>query len=68
MGPLVMMESFNIEDPISASSAIVDINTETTGQSMWKRARGHIIDKLNPNSCLCGSVVDPSMEGIVKCK
>ena len=61
-GPLVTMESGNVEDP---SCTIGEINTE---RSMRKRARGHVVDKLNLNLCLCGSVIDPSAEGIVKCK
>ena len=39
------------------------------GRSARKR-RGHIVDELNLNVCLCGSVVNPSMEpeSVVKCK
>ena len=39
------------------------------GRSAQKR-RGHIVDELNLNVCLCGSVVNPSMEpeSVVKCK
>ena len=56
-----------VEDSISTSCTTVEINPKNTAQSMWKRAR-HVIDKLNLNLCLCGSVVDPSMEGVVICK
>jgi hypothetical protein len=62
-GPLITMES-NIEVLNPTSCTIEDINTETTGRSMRKRSKGHVVDKLQLNSCLCGSIVDPSMEGV----
>ena len=49
----------------------IDTNSEkikNAGRSTRKRGRGHIVDELNLNVCLCGSVVDPLMEGAVKCK
>jgi hypothetical protein len=50
-------------DPESAS-------IEKAGRFTRKRGRGHIVDELNLNVCLCGSVVDLSMdlETVVKCK
>ena len=57
-----------VEDSISTSCTTGEIDPENTVRSMRKQARDHIVDKLNLNSCLCGSVVDPSMEGVIKCK
>jgi hypothetical protein len=50
-------------DPNSLAERI-----DNAGRSTRKRGRGHIVDELNLNVCLCGSVVDPSMESVVKCK
>ena len=49
----------------------VEVNCNMTESMRWltcKQGRGHVIDDLNLNKCLCGEVVDPSMEGVVKCK
>jgi hypothetical protein len=59
--PLVMTNS--VEDLISTSCATGEIDPENTVRSMRKRATDRIVDKSNLNSCLCGSVVDPSMLG-----
>ena len=43
-------------------------SVDKAGRSTRKRGRVHIVDELNLNLCLCGSVVNSSMEGVVKCK
>ena len=63
-----MTNSELVEDSMSTSYITGEINIGNTVWSMRKQARDHIIDKLNLNSCLCGSVVDPSMDGVIKCK
>lgn len=67
-GPgLLVTVGSNVRAPSSSMSWEIDAETHI-GWSMQKRKRGHVIDKLNLNSCLCGSVVNPSTEGSVKCK
>jgi hypothetical protein len=66
--PLIMTNSESVEDSMSTSCITGEIDLGNTVRSMRKRARDHVVDKLNLNSCLCGSVVDPSTDGVVKCK
>jgi hypothetical protein len=58
----------SVENAMSTSCTPGEIDPENTVWSMRKRARDHVVDKLNLNSCLCGSVVDPATEGVIKCK
>ena len=64
--PMAVMEP-NIKDSAAATDEMHSKSIENLGRSMRKRG-GHVVDRLNLNMCLCGSVVDPSMDGIIKCK
>lgn len=60
-----------ITESWATGSVPSDIDPEIikkAGRSTRRRERGHIVDELNLNVCLCGSVVDSSMEGVAKCK
>jgi hypothetical protein len=64
--PLVIMNL--VENSMSTSCTTGEIDPKNTMWSMWKQARDHVVDRFNLNSCLCGSVVNPAMEGVIKCK
>jgi hypothetical protein len=64
IGPgLPKIPESNASDPRHTTTS-----TSEAGRSTRKRGRGRIVDELNLNVCLCGLVVDPSTENVVKCK
>ena len=69
MGTTITSSFKDFQSLVTRTTVEVDCNmTESMRRLTHERGRGHVIDDLNLNACLCGEVVDPSMEGIVKCK